>query len=209
LNYVSTPFEHFTYNLSAFYNNLDDLINRRTTYDPITSKTTTMFTSSGKLQTIGGELQIAYKPTDRLILDASFNYQQTTNVVFENDAAYSPHLLGYFKAIYSIRKDIILGINSYFVGSMETEWNEAPVDPAHGNLTPIGRIYKTTHGYFNLGANLRFNKLFKTALYCSLHAENLLNSNVFYGPSYINNTYLPKGTYDTGILLNATVGIKF
>ena len=114
-------------------------------------------------------------------------------------AAYSPNTLASVKAIYNLNSHIIFAINSYYVGSMESEWNEVKNE----------RISKTTPAYFNLGANIRYNNIYKTGLYFSIHANNLLNANIYYAPTYANFTYLPNGTYDTRIQLNATMGLKF
>jgi outer membrane receptor protein involved in Fe transport len=208
LNYSGIPINNINYSLSMFYNRLDKLINRRTT-SSASGSIITENNNTGKMETIGGELQVIFKPVDKLMLDVSMSYQKTTNKIFDIDAAYSPKVLAYLKVIYNIRKDIIFGFSSYYVGNMESEWDEAPVDPKNGNFTPKGRLYKTTPAYLNLGANLRFNNILNTGFYFSVHADNILNTDIYYPPTTLNISYLPKGTLDNGIQLNATLGLKF
>ncbi len=198
LNYITTELKKTTISFSAFYNHLDKLINRRV-YSDAEGKYINTNDNSGKLETVGGEFQLTYKPISELSIDASFMYQKTTNKVFNNTAAFSPNTLAYFKAFYVIKKDIVIGANTYYVGSMQSDWDEIKMQ----------RIHKTTPNYFNLGINLRFNKLFKTELFFSIHANNLLNADIYYAPSYTNNSFLPNGTYDNGIQWSATAGLKF
>jgi outer membrane receptor for ferrienterochelin and colicin len=209
LNFASSFTDNLTYNISIFHNKLDQLINRRLVTNAATNNYINGNNNTGKMETIGGEFQVIYKPMNSLMFDTSLSYQKTTDKRYNIDAAYSPKVLAYFKAIYNIKKNVVFGINSYYVGSMESEWSEAPIDPQNGNLNPKGRIYKTTPGYFNLSTNLRFNNIFKSGLYFSLHTENLLNSDIYYAPTTVNSSYLPKGTIDSGIQVSASMGILF
>lgn len=208
VNLSSVLSKRITSSLSIFHNRLNDLINRQLTTNS-TGEVSMTFNNSGKMETTGGELQIIYKPIQNLMFDVSFSYQKTMNKLYDNEAGYSPNELAYLKAIYTIKKDIIFGLNSYYVGSMKSEWDNTPVDPENGNLTPKGRIYKTTPSYYNLSANIRFDNIFNSAFYFSLHAENLLNTDIYYAPTTINSSYLPKGTYETGIQVNGVIGLKF
>jgi len=209
LNYISTPITTITYSVSLFYNKLDKLINRRDYYDITTGKINQETNNTGELETFGGELQIIYKPLKNLMFDASFSLQKTTNKLFNNDAAYSPNMLAYFKAIYTITNDIVFSVSSYSVGKMESQWDEAPKDPLHGDYTPKGRIYKPTPAYYNLGVNLRINNIFKRGFFFSIHVENILNADIYYAPTTVNKSYLAKGTLDSGIQINSVLGLKF
>lgn len=208
INYSSLINDVLNYNISIFYNSLNNLINRRNYYTadglPINENNNT-----GSMETYGGEFQILYKPIERLTLDASFSYQKTRNMLFDIDASNSPNVLAYFKAIYHIKKNIILGLNSYYVGEILADWDEAPKDPLNGDFSAKGRIYKPTPAYFNLSANLRFNNILNKGFYCSIHAENILNSDIFYAPTLTSRSNIPNGSVDAGIKLNATLGIKF
>jgi outer membrane cobalamin receptor len=209
LNYAASLSNNLTCSASLFHNKLEQLINRSLITDAATGNYINVNNNTWNMETIGGEFQLIYKPMDNLMFDASLSYQKTTDKRFEIDAAYSPNVLAYFKTIYNIKKDIIFGLNSYYVGKMESEWDETPIDPQNGNLNPKGRIYKTTPGYFNLSTNLRFNNIFKSGFYFNLHTENILNTNIYYPPTTINSSYLPKGTIDSGIQVNAMLGFIF
>lgn len=208
VNYITGMFSDFTFTLSAFFNKLNNLINRQITLDPATGPAAST-NNSGEFETMGAELQVLYKPVEKLSFDVSMSYQKTTDKLHEINAAYSPNFLAYFKAIYNIKTNIVIGTSSYYVGSMESEWDPSPVDPANGDMTPKGRIHKAVPGYFNLCANIRFNNILKTGFYFSLHGENLLNADIYYAPTLVNSEYLPKGTVDSGIYLYGVLGFKF
>jgi outer membrane cobalamin receptor len=198
INYLTIPKNKITCSFSLFYNKLDNLINRQVTYDA-KGNVLIVNNNSGKMETFGGELQIIYKPINDLKFDASFSYQKTTNELLKIDAAYSPKVLANLKASYTIHKNIILAFCSYYVGRMESDWNE---------ITKA-RISPASPAYFNLATNLRINNIFKSGLYFSVHGDNLLNTDIYYPPTSVNSSYLPNGTYDTGIQLFATLGLKF
>lgn len=199
LNYSSVMFPNLAFAFSLFQNKLDKLINRRVVTDKTTGLYVNENNNTGQLATIGGELQINYIPIKNLMLDVSFSYQKTTNLVFNIDAAYSPNWLAYFKANYYLTKDVVFALSGYVVGEMESEWDE---------INRV-RISKTTPGYVNLSANIRFANLFKSGGYFSLHGDNLLNAEMFYPPTAVNSSYLPNGTYDKGMQIISTIGFKF
>lgn len=198
LNFSSISSDKLTYSISTFYNRLDNMIVRRVKINS-GGGVSAVNTNSGKLETFGGELQVSYYPIQILKFDASFSYQKTENKLFEIDAAYSPSVLAYLKAIYNFKEDMLLGVSTYYVGSMESAWDEIEED----------RISTTTPAYFNMSMNLRFNNIFKSMWFVSLHADNLLNSSVYYAPTNDNIGFMPNGTYDTGIKINASLGLKF
>ncbi len=208
-NLSSIILKNFSVDLSIFYNNLKNLLVRRSTFISEVSQTINTTDNSGNMETVGGEIQIKYEPINNLFLDFSLSYQNTKNNTFDIEAAYSPNILAYFKVKYSFTKDIIFSLSTYYVGSMEADWNETPIDPQNGNFNPIGRINETTPSYLNLSANIRFNDILKEKVFFNIHFDNILNSDFHYPPTYANWTILPNGTYDSGFQIYATLGIKF
>lgn len=209
VNYATLAANRLTCNSSLFYNRLINLITRSSISDIYTGTYNTQNNNSGEMETFGCEIEVMYKPVKALLLDGSFSFQKTKNLLFDNVAAYSPNILAYFRANYHLTNDIIFAINSYFVGSMLSEWDETPVDPIHGDFSPRGRIADKTPAYVNLGANFRYDNILKKGVYFNLHVENLLNSDVRYAPTPDNFSLLPNGTLEDGVKLNIAIGLKF
>ncbi len=209
LNYMAVLTDQLTLSTSVFYNQLDQLIVRSAYFNPEAKTVSFIPDNSGEMETIGGELQVQYSPSDALSLDFALSYHQTQNKKFDVEASYSPDLLAYVKAWYKITEDISVAITSNYVGKMETYWDDSPVAPANPNSPHKGRFYDTTPSYWTLNANFRYNDVMGTGLYFNVQGTNLLNKDIFYGPTLHNYSYFPKGTYDTGIGVFANVGLKF
>jgi hypothetical protein len=62
--------------------------------------------------------------------------------------------------------------------------------------------------YFNLGANLRFNDLFKKGWFLNFRVSNLLDETIRY-PTYSHSAWANKGTLGMGRILYVTLGKKF
>ncbi len=209
INYMAALTDQIALSTSVFYNKLDQLLISSNTRDLATGKMTFSPDNSGELETIGGELQLQYSPLDALSFDLAVSYHNTQNKKYDIQAAYSPELLAYLKAWYKVTDDISFAITSNYVGEMETFWVETSSEPGEPNSQSEGRFYETTPSYWLLNANFRYNNIMGTGLYFSLQGTNLLNEDVFYGPTTANSSFLPKGTYDTGIGVFANLGLKF
>lgn len=209
-NYSTVLFEKVSVSANIFFNKLDKLLVRTSKADLLTSKVIFDYNNLGKMQTLGGELQVTAKPIESVKLDIAMSYQTTTdNTYKEMDAAYSPNMLGYFKASYFVNENISLAISSFYVGEMESMWDNAPQDPTTGNFQPKGRVSQTIPAYFNLGANLLIDNILNKNIYFSLNGNNLLNTEIRYAPDPLNYSFMKRGTIESGILINATMGVRF
>jgi len=198
-NYLAAISEKFSVNTSFFYNNLDKLI----VNDPYIQSGTWIGRNlnSGKYRTTGAELSIRTKPVHQLDLELSGTYQKTKDKRpgYENiTVAYSPEFLGYIKSAFSFTKDIVLSANLRYIGPMETYWDK----------TISGRIASRVKEYFLVGANLRFDDLFKKGFYLNFACYNLFNKEYLF-PTFTLNSWADKGLIGNPRLFMATFGKKF
>jgi outer membrane receptor for ferrienterochelin and colicin len=173
-------------------------------------------TNSGELLTIGSEITVQYKPTPRLNTTLSIATQDSKNLQkgYEKiKLEYAPQFLAYTTIAYQIEKNITLGLSGFYIGSMETYWRPATQnenDPLD-NRTPIeliadgSRIGNRVPGYFVVNTNIRFNNVFSKRIFCSLHAHNILNTEVRY-PTTRSNDIFEKGTLGYGRYVSFSVG---
>lgn len=202
LNYIGHLSPNFTLSLSVFRNILDKLIYR--TWVPSVGTVDTYHRNVGEMATFGVELTLQSEPLDNLRLELSGTYQDTKDKRpgFENmEVAYSPKLLGYFKASYFFNNNISLAVNANYVDEME---------PYYDVTLPVpGRLGEKVDGYFLVGANLRIRNLFGTGMFLNFRCSNLLDEEVRY-PATSNNYYFAsKGTIGKGRSFLLTIGWKF
>ena len=216
LNYIATFSSRFSINTSIFRNSLEKLITRVVKFHE-NKEYESYSANAGKMITNGIELTINAEPIEYLRMELSATYQNTKDNQPEadnsdspdiekrgNDAAYSPKFLGYIKANY-LAVGFKIAITGTYVGAMESYW-----DPTFKNEkgTLGGHIGDRVNGYFLLGANLRFDDLFKNGLFLNIRCANLLNTEIRY-PTFTNNDYLTRGTIGMGRMFTVSVGYKF
>lgn len=206
LNYISAFSPKVTLNASIFWNTLENLVTRIVEFDA-DNNYKTWFDSAGKMVTKGVELTLQTRPFKDFSLELSGTYQETEDKTegFENiDVAYSPNMLGYFKASYRYKK-FTFAVTGNYVGEMETFWDETKTKPdgSFGN-----RIGEKVPGYFNLGANLRIEDILMKGLYLNLRVSNLLDEEIRY-PTYTSNAWANRGTLGHPRFFMLTLGYKF
>lgn len=210
LNYLAALSEKFTLNASIFYNKFDGLIVNQPYRDPVTGAWFAGFNeNAGEFKTIGAELTVKAKPSRKFTLELSGIIQKTDD---ERDGyeditvANSPKFLAYLKAVYNFSKNGSLALTGRYVGDMEPLWDWT-IQNADGSFG--SRIAQTADGYFVIGANLRFNNLFKKGYFFSLSASNLFDTEYFF-PSYsINAAWADIGLIGNGLRVMASFGKKF
>ena len=215
LAYQSFINSDFSVNTSLFYNRMNHLISRINTLDN-NGNIVVISSNAGKNTTMGAELSIRIKPVSNFIIDVKSIFQQSEDerAGYENiEKAYSPHLLVYLNAIYTL-KNFDFSISGRYVDKMYTAWDPQFIDI---NQLPItlpstapysGRIGRITPSHFNIGANIRINNLFKTGLYVAGNISNMLNQKIYY-PTTLSNPQFDKGTLGFGRWINFTLGFKF
>jgi len=202
-------YEKVNINASLFYNIIDNMITRTTYWNDTQQRYILTNANSGNYQTLGAETQIIYKINRNIYFDISASYQKTDDLTNKVDAAYSPNILIYAKVAYKVTPKITFSILNNYVSEMESPWDPTPADLSNPNSPMKGRISQTTPGYSNLCANMRFDNILNKKIFFSLHAYNLLKQKMWYAPTYDNMSFLPKGSIQNSILINATLGIKF
>lgn len=200
LNYLGAFSEKFTLNISVFYNYFNNLIVNQPYFDPDTGTWVAGYNSNaGELETIGAELTLQAKPSTNFFLELSGTYQKTDDERerFKNiDVAYSPKMLAYLKASYSLSENATLAMTGRYVGAMDTYYTGE-------------RVADKVDGYFVLGANLRFNNLFGKGYFLNISGSNLFDTK-YYFPSYtLNANWADIGLVGNGRMIMVTVGKKF
>lgn len=195
LNYIGIISEAITLNTSFFTNNLENLITRVVEFDPDYDYKT-WSANAGQMVTKGVEITVQTRPFNHLNLELSATIQKTKDKQkkFENIAvAYSPDFLGYVKASYKYKK-LILALTGYYVGRMETFWDETihNTDGTYGN-----RIGLPSPGYFDLGANLRIEDFPVKGLFVNAKVSNLANAEIRY-PTFTSNSWMDRGSLGPG-----------
>lgn len=206
LNYVGQYFPELVVTASIFRNMLDNLIYRTLSYKLIDGNKVyySRYANVGKMNTNGVELTVQARPAEQLSFEFSATYQDTVDKKHpdEDEPGYSPHFLGYFKAVYTTNKNISLAMTGNYVGPMESYFDDTMEPSAR-------RLGRKVDGYFLLGANLRIRNLFKTKLYLNLRGSNLLNQKIFYPTTSNNYLFADKGTVGRGISFLLTLGWRF
>ncbi|MFC1553729.1 TonB-dependent receptor plug domain-containing protein [candidate division KSB1 bacterium] len=209
INYISAFHSKFTFNISCFRNSLNNLIKRTSKIDD-NGDYVSYFRNFGKMLTNGAEVSISIRPIDDLSMELSGSYQKTEDNSLgmkDIEAAYSPKLLGYLKAIYQINNNSSLGLTGSYVDKMHTFYDTTPLDLLDPNSPSVGRIGDRSPDYFNIGANLRIEELFSEKLFCSLRVSNILDTEIRY-PTTTNNTWADRGTLGHGRFFMFTMGYK-
>ncbi|KPA12067.1 TonB-dependent receptor, plug domain protein [Candidatus Magnetomorum sp. HK-1] len=208
LNYIAVPIPRLTINTSVFYNILDNLIVRK--YEILPDQSLSTFSvNAGKMITKGIELTVQTQPIDKLLMEISATYQDTSDERdgFNNiDVEYSPHFLGYFKGSYKFNDNVTFSLIANYVDEMETHWK---VDQINPDGTYGGRVGEKTDAYFTIGANLRMDDIAGKGWFFNLHGTNLLNEDYLF-PTYTNNSlWEDKGTIGDPLSVLCTIGRKF
>lgn len=197
LNYLKVWHKSISTNFSVYNNILDNLVIR--TVEVLENSVNTKVANSGKMNTMGSELTINIKPTDKLQADISGTYQYTTDKssgMDTLDAAYAPKFLGYLKMSYNVTDKISIGIKGKYVDKIYSEYNFAE-NKRYGNDAP---------SYFTLDANVRAT-LWK-GLFVNVLASNLTNTQIRYVASQ-NNPWMDLGMLGYERRIRATLGYKF
>ncbi len=206
LNYIAIPIENMSINLSLFRNKLNQLITRTHGFDN-EGNYITYNSNAGEIVTHGGELLIKVEPVRNFRTELSFTYQESENKSkgYENVIkAYSPNLLGYFKASYKLKK-VSLALTSTYVDEMETYWDLATQNT---NGSYGARIGEKVDSYFKLSANVNIEDIFNKGFYVGVKAYNILDKEIRY-PTFTNNRWADKGTLGKGSLFQITMGKEF
>jgi outer membrane receptor protein involved in Fe transport len=201
INYIGIISNDITLNSSFFINTLENLITRVVEYDDLHNYKT-WSGNAGKMTTRGAEISIQTRPFNRFNLEVSATFQKTKDKRegFEDIAvAYSPDFLSYFKASYKYN-GLTLALTGYYVGSMETYWDETI---SNFNGTFGNRIGEKSPGYFNLGCNIRIENFPLKGFYLNTRVTNLFNKEIRY-PAFTSNPWMNKGSLGHGreFLLN-------
>ncbi|KPA09964.1 TonB-dependent receptor plug protein [Candidatus Magnetomorum sp. HK-1] len=208
LNYIAVPLPNFTINTSIFHNILENLIVRTFEINPDQSLSS-FSVNAGKMTTNGIELTVQTQPVDKLLMEISATYQDTSDERdgFNNiDVEYSPHILGYFKGSYKFNDNITFSLIANYVDEMKTHWK---VDQMNPDGTYGGRVGEKTDAYFTIGANLRMDDIAGKGWFFNLHGTNLLNEDYLF-PTYTNNSlWEDKGTIGDPLSVLCTIGRKF
>jgi len=210
LNYQSAFSSDYSININLFHNILDNLITRIIILDDIGNYDSSYFSNAGKMITNGVEFTFTAKPLNNLFLEFSGTYQNTKNKQAGHKdikAAYSPQHLGYIKMRYNVTKNLSIALNSQYVGSMETFWDDSP-DETQSGYVPIGRIGDKAASYSISGLNFHYKNLFYEGIYINARISNLFDSEIRY-PAFTNNTWADRGTLDYGRRFLITLGLKF
>ena len=206
LNCIGTISSNLSINASIFRNTLKNLITRVIEFDEEYNYQT-WSANAGKMVTNGVELTLNAQPFEYFRFELSGIYQKTEDkrAGYEDiDAAYSPNFLGYLKAYYRTKK-FTLAVTGNYVGSMQTFWDATKENP---DGTCGARIGKEVDGYFLLGANFRIESLFIDGLYLNIRCSNLLNAEIRYPTTTLNENF-NRGTIGIRRTFLVSLGYKF
>ncbi|MEZ5671154.1 MAG: TonB-dependent receptor [Thiotrichaceae bacterium] len=205
LNYISELAEGYISNLSLFRNKFNNLITRQSIQTP-NGDYKTYSDNGGKLVTNGIEWTVQTKPLDNWDVELSAIYQKTKDKMLPDiEVPYSPNWLGQLKTAYHFKENRSFALMGYYVGGMSTYYDVTLKNPDGSHGRNIGN---SSDGYFLLGANLRFDKLFGKGGFANLHLYNLLDKEVIY-PAETTNSWANKGTIGTGRTFTLSVGYEF
>ena len=208
LNYITTLAKRMRINLSLFHNSLTDLITRQAEF--VGGDYTTFSGNGGRLVTNGIEITMQSRLVEGLGVELSGTYQSTEDEdAVDRSVAYSPSMLGYMRALYSLSASTSVALTGDYVDSMQPFYDITLLDPDLGvKSEQKGRIGNGVDSYFTLGVNLRTEDFFYPGVYVNIRGSNLLDSTIRY-PSFTTNAWADKGTLGTGRAVLATVGWKY
>jgi outer membrane cobalamin receptor len=199
-NYLGSLSPKLQVSLSLFRNMLDQLIFRSLTI--VNGQVVSLFDNVGEMTTNGVELTLTAKPSGSFFMELSGTYQDTKDKrpgLEDITPGYAPKFLGYLKASYFLNKDISLAVTGNYVGEMEALYDDLAE----------ARLGAPVDGYFLLGANLRFRRLFGSGMFLNIRGSNLLDKEIFYPTTSNNLSYAPNGTIARGLSFLFTLGWKF
>ena len=200
LVYVQTQ-PGWTLSASLFRNHITNLVRTIQEVDATTRDYRAVDDNSGELTTTGLELIGELRPLPGLNLGASATWQDTEDDATGIDPGYSPHLLVKLKADYT-HGPTTLAAYAHYVGAMKTDWNF--VDGSTPGMTE--RLGDRVDGYWNLGANLRWDPS-GPGPYANLNVSNLLDEEIRYPAIELIN--FRRGLIGPGRVVMATVGWTF
>jgi len=192
-------------NSSVFYNQLENLITATNVLNTVTGEWDIYSSNSGKLTTIGAELNLKWQVYNKLSLELSGTLQKTKDLRsgYSNILpGYSPQKLAYGKVLYNLSANTSISALFHYVGEMETEWI-TETTPEAGE-----RLSKKSDGFFITDLNFRKDNILNKNLFLNLKINNLFNEKYFY-PTTQSNSWIDKGVPGKtfGFLISA--GIKF
>jgi outer membrane receptor protein involved in Fe transport len=186
---------------SLFHNRTSKVVRRLHVLDPETGSYGTVADNSGEWASYGVELIGDLQPVRGLNLGASLTWQNTEDRKSDVEPGYSPHLLAKIKADYR-RGPMTYALYGHYVSSMEADWDfvDGPTEGA------IGRIGERVDGYWNLGANLRYQHP-GSGLFANLNVSNLLDAEIRYPANELAD--FARGLIGPGRTVTATVGYAY
>jgi len=191
----------WTLSASLFHNRASNLVRTIQRIDPATGNYQAVDDNSGEWTTLGLELIGELRPLPGLNLSASTTWQHTKDLKSPMDPGYSPALLVTLKADYSYGP-MTYAAYGHYVGRMEADWNF--VDGPKPGITE--RIGEPVDGYWNLGANLRYQHP-DSGFYANLNVSNLLNTEIRYPANQLVD--FRRGLIGPGRVIMGTVGWEF
>jgi outer membrane receptor for ferrienterochelin and colicins len=205
LNYIFNYSDKLLISLSAFHNRLTKLIERSNEIDPETGDILISIGNTGEMITHGMEFGVIHSPIKSLLLNLNITYQNIQYVADElKDVTpgHAPQILGYLKLSYELPYNVILGLNSRYIGKMEASWDPA-IENTDGSFG--ARVGNSVDDHYVIDLNLRWKNIFDTGIFLNLRASNLLDEEIRY-PTTLMNTWAEKGTLGFGRSILLTAG---
>lgn len=205
LVYDYTPASHFAANFSVFRNEMKNLIVRSLTFD--NAQLLEIQTNSGALTTTGLEGTLRYRLGRQWNFELSGSYQRTDDTKNNQDAAYSPELLGYFKTAYHFNKGrmtkgLSIALDAHYVSTMQ------PAVNLNSTNSPPERIGQDADAYFNMGLNLRVEDRLIKGTFMNVRISNVLDEEIRY-PVFTSNAWATRGYIGEGRSVLFNVGMTF
>lgn len=192
--------------VNLFHNQLKNLLERVMIITP-SGQYVSYLSNGGEWKTYGTELSLHAQPVDKMQLELSVTYQETHNKQdVELEAAYSPHVLGQLKGSYQWTSQWTVGLTGYYVSKMQVYFDPTLKNAAGG----FGKRINGANGkdYLQVGANIRFQNWLTRGTFLNLRVDNLLNQRIHY-PTYLNNSWMDRGSVSAGRSVMLTVGYQF
>lgn len=198
LNYTKTIANKFCLNTSVYYNSLSDLVVRAVSASADGS-TQVSSTNKGEARTLGAEICAKAQLFSGFKTELNLSYQKTsdkTQGLDTIDYSFSPSILGYFKASYSVRNILTFGLKTRYVGEMYSDWN----------VSTNTRYSDNAPSYVLVDLNVSAN-IYK-GIYTNILVSNILNSEVRYASNQ-NSAWTDKGMIGYGRRFQVTLGYEF
>ncbi|MEN8120752.1 MAG: TonB-dependent receptor plug domain-containing protein [Bacteroidota bacterium] len=208
-NYFSFISKKFNFNISIYWNNLDNLlVERNEIVDDILRA---WWSNSGKINTKGFELNLKAKPINSLLIDFSGTTQSTKNMTFDTDGSFSPELLLNFKLLYNLNQSYIFSIIGNYTSLMKPYFDPKPIFDNDGNSTGeyVGRTADDVPAYFTVDLNFRWQADYLKNFYLNINASNIFDQQILYPTFPRNSAWADKGTLGYGRQFYFTLGYKF